>query len=137
MASRKKTAGKGTVYQPTLFEIIGEQATHLKEEIIAGKDLLLEAAVEKIAAVKDSIRKYRKKKSSKRTANNNTKKKNANNTTKKNAKKVTKKVALKKTVTAKKKATPKKVAPAKKKAVTKKTTNPKKAAKSIVDLRRR
>jgi hypothetical protein len=54
MASRKKAAP-----QKTLLEKIGEQASHFKEEIIEGKNLFVEAATEKIAAVKKTITAYK------------------------------------------------------------------------------
>ena len=103
MATTKKAA-KAPV-EKTLLEKIGEQAVHLKEEIIAGKDLLVEAAGEKIAAVKQTIAKY---KASKKAA--------AKKPLKKTVKKAAKKIAKKATVQVKKAAVAvkKKVSPSKK-----------------------
>jgi hypothetical protein len=108
MATKKTATPKATEPQKTLMEKIGEQASHLKDEIIAGKDHLVEIAEEKFADVKSTIKKYTAKKKAV------VKKKSA--TAKKAPKKVLKKAAPKK-----KKAAPKKAKKAaKKKAVKRK-----------------
>jgi hypothetical protein len=110
MAARKKAKP-----EKTLLEKIGEQATHLKEEIIEGKNLFVEAATEKIAAVKKTIAAY---KASKKPV--------AKKAVKKAAKKVAEKT--KKAAVAVKKKAAKKIAPVKKK-LAKKAAPKKKAAK--------
>ena len=113
MANKKKTSTSATIPEKTFFEKISEQATHLKEELIAGKDHLVEAAGEKIASVKSSIKEYqaRKKAAVKKAAV----KKIFKKAVKKAAKKVAaspakKKIAttVRKKVVKKKKAAPKK-----------------------------
>lgn len=101
MATKKKS----TAPEPTLLEKIGGQALHLKDELVAGTDHLLEAAGEKLSAVTSSIKK-------KFTAGKKAVKPTAKKAVKKVVKKSVKKVAKK--VAAAKKAVVKKVAAKKK-----------------------
>ncbi|MEO5684260.1 MAG: hypothetical protein ABIQ88_16585 [Chitinophagaceae bacterium] len=134
MASRKKTTPPE--HEKTLLEKIGEQATHLKEEFIAGKDHFLEAAGEKIELVKETIKDYRAKK---KAAAKKTVRKVAKKAAQKPAVKAAKKaVATAKQKTAvKKKAAPKKAAPAKKKAAAKRKVPLKKVAKKAKSILRK
>jgi hypothetical protein len=101
MANKKAASPKTAEPQKTLMEKIGEQATHLKDEIIAGKDHLVEIAGEKFADVKSTIKKYtaKKKAVAKKPA----------------VKKVAKKILKKKVAPVKKKVAPKKAKSAPKK----------------------
>jgi hypothetical protein len=116
MAKQQATAKKNA---KTLMEKISDQASHLKEELIAGKDHLVELGAEKIASVKTAIKDYsdRKKKAAKKSA------------PKKSApkKSVTKKSAPKKATKKPGKKAAKKSAP--KKAAKKKSAAPKKKAR--------
>ncbi|GAC1598896.1 MAG: hypothetical protein NVS3B8_11410 [Chitinophagaceae bacterium] len=130
MANKKKNSAAVSGHEPTLFEKIGGQAIHLKNEIVAGTDHLLEVAGEKIAAVTSSIKEYRdaKKKWTKAAT--------TKRTDSQRAKKVAKKAGAKKPAKTKKtaeKSTKKKAAP--KKAVPKKKAAPKKVAKRIPQKR--
>ncbi|MEP7257163.1 MAG: hypothetical protein ABI687_02220 [Flavitalea sp.] len=122
MANKKKTS-KTLAPEKTLFEKISEQAAHLKDELIAGKDHLVEAAGEKIASVKSTIKEYqaRKKAVVKKVA---VKKKQVKKTVKKAVKKAAKKVAAipvkKKIAAVVKKVVQKKAVVKKKKAARKK-----------------
>ncbi|GAC1454116.1 MAG: hypothetical protein NVSMB7_16470 [Chitinophagaceae bacterium] len=134
MANKKKNSAAVSGHEPTLFEKIGGQAIHLKNEIVAGTDHLLEMAGEKIAAVTSSIKEYRdaKKKWTKAATTKRTDSQRAKKVAKKaGAKKPakTKKTAEKST----KKKAKKKAAP--KKAVPKKKAAPKKVAKRIPQKR--
>jgi hypothetical protein len=122
MAKKKNSAPAA---EKSLFDKISEQATHLKEEIIHGKDLLVEAATEKIADIKESIAAYKAKK--KPPA-----KKTVKKVVKKVAKKPVVKAAKKAVPTVEKKIAPKKAAPAKNKAAAKKTASVKKVAKKAI-----
>ncbi|MEO8582421.1 MAG: hypothetical protein ABI415_01420 [Flavitalea sp.] len=63
MAKKKTGTSTESSAAKTLFEKIGEQATHLKEELITGKDHFVEFAGEKIASVKSSIKDFKKRNS--------------------------------------------------------------------------
>lgn len=103
MAKQRATAKRN---EKTLLEKISDQASHLKEELIAGKDHLVELGAEKIASVKTAIKDYsdRKKKAAKKSA---PKKSAPKKSAKKSAKKAAKKSAPKKAAK-KKSAAPKK-----------------------------
>ena len=59
MQNKKKAISpKKPKHEKTFIEKLGEKASHLKEELIAGKDHLLEAAGETIESVKSSIHEY-------------------------------------------------------------------------------
>jgi hypothetical protein len=61
MANTKK-ALKNKDHEKSMMEKIGDQATHLKEEIVAGKDHLIELAGDAFTSVKETIQDLTKKK---------------------------------------------------------------------------
>ena len=111
-------SGKKAAHDQTLMEKIGEQAQHLKEGIIAGKDHIVEMAGDGIESVKDTFKHLTEAKKPARKSAKKTVKKIV-----KKAKKAAKKIVAKKVVKAvvKKKPAVKKAAKvgAKKKAVAK------------------
>ena len=117
MAKKKQATAE---HEKTLMEKIGEQASHLKEEIIAGKDHLIEAAENKIASVKETIKKYqaRRKKAAKKVTKKSVNKA-ASAPVKKAVKKIKKAIPKKKVVAKKVKAVKKKVVAKVKKATKK------------------
>lgn len=107
MAKSKKTP-VNVEPKKSLLEKIADTATHLKEELIAGKDHFVELSAEKLASVKSSIQEFahRKKaaakKSRKKTAKKAPAKKSAaKKSAKKSARKPVKKAATKKAATKK------------------------------------
>ncbi|MEJ0101524.1 MAG: hypothetical protein WDO19_02720 [Bacteroidota bacterium] len=62
MATKKKNSIEMAEPEKSFLEKIGEKASHIKDEIISGKDHLVEAVENKIAAVKMTIKKYKAKK---------------------------------------------------------------------------
>ena len=121
MKKTKKEAVKETHEDKGFLQLAGEAISVLGHEIVEGKDKLMDAASEKITAVKKAIKKIRKKKAvvvrkAKATPVKKTVKKVAKKTVKKAAAKVVKKAAVKTPKkTAKKKPAKKKVAVKKKK----------------------
>jgi hypothetical protein len=108
MATKKRNSTEMAEHEKSFLEKIGEQASHLKDEIISGKDHLVEAVENKIAAVKMTIRKYKaKKKTAKKMATKGPVKKFAKKSIKKLVKKVT---PLKKNKLQKSRVVPKKTA---------------------------
>jgi len=96
MANKKNNSSAKNQHDKTFLEKIGDQASHLKDELIAGKDHLVEIAGEKIASVKSSIQEFkdRKKTPARKSAVKKAAVKRAplKNAAKKATKKVTKKV---------------------------------------------
>lgn len=58
MANKKNTL----VHEKTFFEKLGDQAAHVKEELVAGKDHLVEFAGDAYDSVKSSIQEFKKRK---------------------------------------------------------------------------
>ena len=117
--AKKKSATKKAASKKTFLQKVGDKASNIKDDLVAGKDHLVEIAEDAFDAVKSGIKHI--------TA----KKKTAKKAAKKTAKKTVKKAAPKKAkVAAKKtaKAAPKKAAKAVSKKSIKRAT-PKKAAK--------
>ena len=107
MPTKKKVAKK-SAQKKTLLEKVGDTASHLKDELVAGKDHVVEFAGEAFASIKEGVKHLFEKKKPKKTAK----------------KKAIKKVAVKKVAAkkpARKKAAVKKVAskPAPKKTIKK------------------
>jgi hypothetical protein len=98
MPTKKKTAKK-SAKKKTLLQKVGATASHIKEEIVAGKDHVVEFAGEAFTSIKEGVKHLVEKKKPKKTA-----KKKA---IKKAAKKAAPKKVIKKTA---KKSTPKKIA---------------------------
>ena len=88
MPTKKKVAKKPAP-KKTFLEKVGDKASHLKDEIVAGKDHVVEFAGEAFESIKEGVKHLVEKKKPKKTAK----------------KKAIKKVAVKKTA---KKPTPKK-----------------------------
>ncbi len=89
MPTKKKVAKKSAP-KKTFLEKVGDKASHLKDEIVAGKDHVVEFAGEAFESIKEGVKHLVEKKKPKKTAK----------------KKAIKKVAVKK---AARKSTPKKI----------------------------
>lgn len=103
MPSKKKTAKK-SARNKTLFQKVSVTASHIKDDIVAGKDHVVEFAGEAIDSIKEGVKHLVQKKKPKKAAKKKTPKKAA---VKKIAKRsVPKKSAPRKTIkkTAKKRA---------------------------------
>jgi hypothetical protein len=61
MANKKRSSGQ----EKTFLEKLSDQAAHVKEELIAGKDHLVEVAGDTIASVKSGIREFKARKARK------------------------------------------------------------------------
>ncbi len=131
MANKKQATGSSSENEKTFFEKLGEQAAHVKEELIAGKDHLVEVAGDTIASVKSSIQEYKARKA--KTVKKAAPKKISKRRVKKVASKVTKPVLKKAVASAKKKTAKKSV----KKVVAGKKKIPKKSAKPAKKTRKR
>ena len=118
MPTKKKVAKKSPK-QKTLFEKVSETASNLKDEIVAGKDHVVEFAGEAISSIKEGVKHLVQKKKPKKAAKKKSIKKAA---VKKIAKKAAPKKAIKKSA---KKAAPKKVIKKAAKKVAKKVTRKK------------
>ncbi len=97
----KKTSSKNPVQEKTIMEKIGDGASFIKDEIVAGKDHIVEIAGDAITSVKTSIQKFTdKKKATPKKIIKRPLKKVAKKAIKKSSKlplkKVMKKVAVKK-----------------------------------------
>jgi hypothetical protein len=102
MPTKKKVAKK-SAQEKTLLEKVGDKASHLKDEIVAGKDHVVEFAGEAFESIKEGVKHLIEKKKPKKTAKKKAIKKVAvkkaagKSTPKKIIKKAAKKPALKKT----------------------------------------
>jgi hypothetical protein len=93
MPTKKKVAKKST-QKKTLLEKVGDKAGHLKDEIVAGKDHVVEFAGEAFESIKEGVKHLVEKKKPKKTAKKKAIKKVA---VKKAAGKPTPKKTIKKT----------------------------------------
>ena len=100
MATQKRNSSKTVEQDKSFMEKIGEQASHIKDEMISRKDHLVEAVENKIAAVKMSIKKY---KAGKLTAKKRARKKHTKKAIGKTAKQPVRKSPQKKAVNMSKK----------------------------------
>jgi hypothetical protein len=60
--ANKKSSKKNTLHEKTIMEKISDGAGHLKDELVAGKDHLMDLAGDAITSVKSTIQKFTKKK---------------------------------------------------------------------------
>ncbi len=92
--STKKKVVKKSAQKKTLLEKAGDKASHLKDEIVAGKDHVVEFAGEAFESIKEGVKHLIEKKKPKKTAKKKAIKKVA---VKKAAGKSTPKKTIKKT----------------------------------------
>jgi len=93
MPTKKKTAKK-SAKKKTLLQKVGATASHIKEEIVAGKDHVVDFAGEAFTSIKEGVIHLVEKKKPKKTAKKKAIKKSA---VKKAARKAAPKKAIKKT----------------------------------------
>jgi adenylate kinase len=98
MPTKKKVAKK-SAKKKTFLEKVGDKASHLKDEIVAGKDHVIEFAGEAFGSIKEGVKHLVEKKKPKKTARKKTIKKVAvkKAAAKKAARKPAPKKAIKKT----------------------------------------
>ncbi len=90
MPTKKKVAKK-SAQKKTFLKKVGDKASHLKDEIVAGKDHVIEFAGEAFESIKEGVKHFVEKKKPKKTAKKKAVKKVA-------AKKTARKSAPKKTI---------------------------------------
>ena len=90
----KKKVVKRSAHKKTLLEKVGDTASHLKDELVAGKDHVVEFAGEAFESIKEGVKHLVEKKKPKKTAKKKAIKKVA---VKKVARKPAPKKAIKKT----------------------------------------